>query len=60
MAPTRIDALAEYASLFRPRGDVAALLLALPTAQYDHMPCETLATLCKGFQVGGTLGYRDR
>lgn len=27
-----------------------------PTAQYDHMPCETLETLCEGFQVGGTLG----
>jgi len=43
-----------------PRGDVAALLLALPTAQYDHMPGEMLKTLRDGLQMGGTLGYNDR
>src|SRR6478735_10345982 len=43
-----------------PRGAVAALLLALPTAQYDHMPRETLETLCNGLQVGGTFGYNER
>ena len=39
--------------------DVAALLLALPAAQNDHMPRETLETLCNGLQVGSTLGYND-
>ena len=42
------------------RGDVAALLLALPTAQHDHMPRETLEALCKDLQVGGPLGDHDR
>jgi hypothetical protein len=34
-----------------PRGDVAALLLALRTAQYDHMVSEMLKTLCDGLQM---------
>ena len=38
----------------------ATMLLALPTAQYDHMPRETLETLCNGLQVGGTFRYNDR
>jgi hypothetical protein len=40
--------------------DVAALLLALPSAQYDHMPRETRQTHCNGLQVRGALGYDDR
>jgi len=54
------DTLLDLGNCREPRGYIAALLLALPTAQYDHMPCETLKTLCNDLQVGGTLSYHDR
>jgi hypothetical protein len=43
-----------------PGSGVAALLLASPTAQYDHMPSEARKTFCNGLQARGTLDYDDR
>jgi hypothetical protein len=42
------------------RCDVAALLLALPSAQNNHVPREAFETPGQGFQMSGTLGYHDR
>ena len=53
------DAFLGLGNCCEPGGDVAALLLALPTAQYDHMSSETLKSLCDGLQMGGALGYHD-
>jgi hypothetical protein len=52
------DTLFGLGNCCESRGNVAALLLALSTAQYDDMPCE-LETLRDDLQMGGTLGYHD-
>jgi len=54
------DAFLGLGNCCEPRGDVAALLLTLPPAQYNHVPRETLKALCDDLQMGGTLRYHNR
>src|SRR5450759_1868262 len=44
----------------KSRCDVAALLLALASAQNNHVPREAFETPGHGFQMSGALGYHDR